>query len=53
MRKVDDIGEIINKEIKNNIAERKGTINEMRNITGKMNSMLEEIEEQINAYKTV
>ena len=46
-KKVKDMSNILNTEIRNNIAEIKGSINEMRNTFGGMNSRLEETEELI------
>ena len=49
--RVEDISETINREIQNNRAETKGSINEMRNMLDGMNSRLEEAEEHINDLK--
>jgi len=48
-KRVEHINETINTEIRNNIAEIKGSINEMRNMLDGMNSRLEEAEEQTNS----
>ena len=50
-KRVEDISETLNTEIRNNIAEIKGSINEMRNMLDGINSRLEEAEEQINGLK--
>ena len=44
-RRVEDMSETHNTEIKNNIAEIKGSINKIRNKLDGMNSRLEETEE--------
>ena len=41
MRRVEDMSENINTEVRNNIAEIKSSINEMRNMPNGMNSKLE------------
>ena len=46
-KRVEDMSEILNTEIRNNKAETKGSINKMRNTLDVMNSMLEEAEEYI------
>jgi len=43
-KRVEDISETLNTEIRNNIVEIKGSINEMRNRHDGMNSRMEEKE---------
>ena len=46
-KRVEDMSETLNTEIRNNIAEIKGSINKMRNMLDGMNSKREE-EQEIN-----
>ena len=46
-KRVEDMSEILNTEIRNNKAATKGSINKMRNTLDVMNSRLEEAEEYI------
>jgi len=47
-KRVEDISEALTTEIRNNTAEVKGSLNEMRNTPDGMNSRMEEAENQIN-----
>ena len=48
MRNEEGIGETLNTEVSNNKAQIKGLINNMKCMLGRMNSRLEEREEQIS-----
>ena len=47
-KRVEDMSETLNTEIRNNTAETEGSINEMRNMLDGMNSRLDEADEQTN-----
>jgi len=51
LRRVEDISETINIEIRNNIAKIKDSTNKMKNTLKGMNSRLEEAEKQISDLK--
>ena len=46
-KRVEDISETLNKEIKNNISEMKNSINEIKNTLGGINGRLQEAEDCI------
>ena len=46
-KRVEDVSETLNTEISNNIAEIKGSRNEMRNMLDGMNGRLEKVEEEL------
>ena len=51
-KKVEDMSETLNTQIRNNIAEIKGTVNKVRNTLDGMSSRVEETEKQIIDWTT-